>query len=57
MTNEISQDNEDRAPLKRSDFLVPAGKAKPSNTKALVKSDPIQSYLNEISRYRLISFR
>ncbi len=41
--------------LNRKDFLVPVKKEKTSSSKALVKSDPIQSYLNEISRYRLLT--
>ncbi len=41
--------------LNKKDFLAPVKKTKTSNTKALVKSDPIQSYLNEISRYRLLT--
>ncbi len=41
--------------LTKKDFLVPVKKTKTSSTKALVKSDPIQSYLNEISRYRLLT--
>jgi len=41
--------------LNRKDFLVPVKKTKTSNSKALVKSDPIQSYLNEISRHRLLT--
>ncbi len=41
--------------LNRKDFLAPVKKTKVSSTKALVKSDPIQSYLNEISRYRLLT--
>jgi RNA polymerase sigma-32 factor len=41
--------------LTKKDFLVPAGKTKVSSSKALVKSDPIQSYLNEINRYKLLT--
>ncbi|MDA3916466.1 MAG: RNA polymerase factor sigma-32 [Deltaproteobacteria bacterium] len=41
--------------LSRKDFLVPVKKTKTSSSKALVKSDPIQSYLNEISRHRLLT--
>ena len=41
--------------LNKKDFLVPVKKTKTSNSKALVKSDPIQSYLNEISRHRLLT--
>ncbi len=45
----------DNKRLTRKDFLVPAGKTGTSSTKALVKSDPIQSYLNEINRYKLLT--
>ncbi len=41
--------------LTRKDFLAPVPKNRQSSTKALVKSDPIQSYLNEINRYRLLT--
>lgn len=41
--------------LTKKDFLVPAGKTKAGTSKALVKSDPIQSYLNEINRYKLLN--
>ena len=41
--------------LSRKDFLVPVKKTKTSSSKALVKSDPIQSSLNEISRHRLLT--
>ena len=41
--------------LTKKDFLVPVSKGKASSSKALVKSDPIQSYLNEISRYKLLT--
>ncbi|WP_462268433.1 sigma-70 family RNA polymerase sigma factor [Desulfobacter sp.] len=41
--------------LTKKDFLVPAGKTKAGTSKALVKSDPIQSYLNEINRYKLLT--
>ena len=41
--------------LTKEDFLIPASKARKSNSKAIVKSDPIQSYLNEISRHRLLT--
>ncbi len=40
--------------LTKKDFLVPA-KSRASNSKALVKSDPIQSYLREINRYKLLT--
>ncbi len=41
--------------LTRKDFLAPMPKNRQASTKALVKSDPIQSYLNEINRYRLLT--
>lgn len=41
--------------LKKSDFLLPVQKNDGASSKALVKSDPVQSYLNEISRYRLLT--
>ena len=41
--------------LTKKDFLIPVPKTKASNSKALVKSDPVQSYLNEISRYKLLT--
>ncbi|PIE62194.1 MAG: RNA polymerase subunit sigma-70 [Desulfobacter postgatei] len=41
--------------LTKKDFLVAADKTKASDSKALVKSDPIQSYLNEINRYKLLT--
>ncbi len=41
--------------ITKKDFLVPVKKTKTSNSKALVKSDPIQSYLNEVSRYELLT--
>ncbi|MBU2430878.1 MAG: RNA polymerase factor sigma-32, partial [Proteobacteria bacterium] len=41
--------------LTKKDFLIDRSKIKPANSKALVKSDPIQSYLNEISRYKLLT--
>ncbi len=55
MVKKNSQDNQTEKRLTKSDFLVPASKTKPSKSKALVKSDPIQSYLNEISRHRLLT--
>ena len=53
-----NKSNADKSPEKRltkADFLVPVNKTKQSNSKAIVKSDPIQSYLNEISRYKLLT--
>ncbi len=41
--------------LTKKDFHVPVSKVKTSSSKALVKSDPIQSYLNEINRYKLLN--
>ncbi|MFA5905771.1 MAG: RNA polymerase factor sigma-32, partial [Desulfobacula sp.] len=53
--NDINQDNQNGTRLTKADFHIPANKAKTSSSKALVKSDPIQSYLNEISRYKLLT--
>jgi RNA polymerase sigma-32 factor len=57
MTNKAAQNQSDtdKKRLTKKDFLLPVPKARTSNTKALVKSDPIQSYLNEINRYRLLT--
>ena len=55
MSKEKIKDNPAEKRLSKKDFLVPASKMKPSKSKAIVKSDPIQSYLNEISRYRLLT--
>ena len=55
MSKEKIKDNPAEKRLSKKDFLVPASKVKPSKSKAIVKSDPIQSYLNEISRYRLLT--
>jgi RNA polymerase sigma-32 factor len=57
MTNKAGQNQSDtdKKRLTKKDFLLPVPKARTSNTKALVKSDPIQSYLNEINRYRLLT--
>jgi RNA polymerase sigma-32 factor len=41
--------------LTKKDFHVPVSKIKTSSSKAIVKSDPIQSYLNEINRYKLLN--
>ncbi len=41
--------------LTKADFRIAADPRKDSSTKALVKADPIQSYLNEISRYKLLN--
>jgi RNA polymerase sigma-32 factor len=57
MTNTLDQNQSD-TDKKRStkkDFLLPVPKTRTTDTKALVKSDPIQSYLNEINRYRLLT--
>lgn len=55
MTQTSNQDNQEKPRLTKKDFLIPATKARRADTKALVKSDPIQSYLNEISRYKLLT--
>lgn len=47
-------DSPDRQ-LTKSDFRLPLDKSRSVGTKALVKSDPIQSYLNEINRYKLLT--
>ena len=52
-TTELEKQSEKR--LTKKDFLIPVKKANTSSSKALVKSDPIQSYLNEISRYKLLT--
>jgi RNA polymerase sigma-32 factor len=41
--------------LTKRDFHVPLSKVKTSSSRAIVKSDPIQSYLNEINRYKLLN--
>ena len=41
--------------LTKKDFMIPASKVKTTSSRALVKSDPIQSYLNEINRYKLLT--
>ncbi|HKJ97949.1 MAG TPA: RNA polymerase factor sigma-32 [Desulfotignum sp.] len=57
MKNDIDQrySGTDKKRLTKNDFLLPVPKARTSNSKALVKSDPIQSYLNEINRYKLLN--
>lgn len=56
MTKKNDQNNSDSSKrLTKKDFLIPAPKGKASSSRALVKSDPIQSYLNEISRYKLLT--
>jgi RNA polymerase sigma-32 factor len=57
MTNTVDQvqSDTDKKRLSKKDFLLPAPRARNADTKALVKSDPIQSYLNEINRYRLLT--
>ncbi|MBF0203518.1 MAG: RNA polymerase factor sigma-32 [Desulfamplus sp.] len=45
----------DETPVNRSEFLLPAKKHSSSANHALVKSDPLQSYLAEINRYRLLT--
>jgi RNA polymerase sigma-32 factor len=41
--------------LTKKDFRLPVKKSTGSTSKALVKSDPVQSYLSEIRRYRLLT--
>jgi RNA polymerase sigma-32 factor len=51
--NDLNQDKPKTTKLTRKDLLLPVDRSKVS--KALVKSDPLQSYLNEISRYKLLT--
>ncbi len=59
----MNKKNEHTSPTKKlvkKDFLLPVPKSRKSSSsssssKALVKPDPIQSYLNEINRYRLLT--
>jgi RNA polymerase sigma-32 factor len=51
--NDLKQDKPTSTKLTRKDLLLPVDQSKVS--KALVKSDPLQSYLNEISRYKLLT--
>ncbi|MCF8113836.1 MAG: RNA polymerase factor sigma-32 [Desulfotignum sp.] len=57
MTNKTDQSlfDTDKKRLTKKDFLLPVSKTRGSSSKALVKSDPIQSYLNEINRYKLLT--
>ena len=57
MKNKADQNHPetDKKRLSKKDFLLPVPKVRTSNSKALVKSDPIQSYLNEINRYKLLN--
>ncbi len=41
--------------LTKKDFRLPVKQNEKSSSKALVKSDPVQSYLSEIRRYRLLT--
>ncbi len=54
-TSDQNQSDTDKKRSTKKDFLLPVPKARAIGTKALVKSDPIQSYLNEINRYRLLT--
>ncbi|MEX1299923.1 MAG: RNA polymerase factor sigma-32 [Desulfotignum sp.] len=54
-TLDQNQSDTDKKRLGKKDFLLPVPKTRTTDTKALVKSDPIQSYLNEINRYRLLT--
>lgn len=51
----LEKDHQNKNRLTKKDFLIPTPEVKSSSSKALVKSDPIQSYLNEISRYKLLT--
>ncbi|THB76191.1 MAG: sigma-70 family RNA polymerase sigma factor [Desulfobacteraceae bacterium] len=53
--NETMEDSPSEKQLTKADFRIPASQARTASTKALVKSDPIQSYLNEINRYKLLT--
>ncbi|MFN2436784.1 MAG: RNA polymerase factor sigma-32 [Desulfotignum sp.] len=56
MTNTLDQNQSTgKKRSTKKDFLLPVPKVRNADTKALVKSDPIQSYLNEINRYRLLT--
>ncbi|MBF0378356.1 MAG: RNA polymerase factor sigma-32 [Desulfamplus sp.] len=46
---------QDTTPVSRNDFLLPTKKHGSSTHHAIVKSDPLQSYLAEINRYRLLT--
>ena len=50
--SEVSEKSPD---VDRTDFLLPVKKQSQSKNNALVKSDPLQSYLAEINRYRLLT--
>ena len=50
--SEVSEKSPD---VDRTDFLLPVKKHSQSKNHALVKSDPLQSYLAEINRYRLLT--
>ncbi|MBF0230627.1 MAG: RNA polymerase factor sigma-32 [Desulfamplus sp.] len=52
---DIDEIIKDTTPVNRNDFLLPAKKHGTSSSNALVKSDPLQSYLAEINRYRLLT--
>ena len=54
-TLDQNQSDTDKKRSTKKDFLLPVPKVRNADTKALVKSDPIQSYLNEINRYRLLT--
>ncbi|MEA1968702.1 MAG: RNA polymerase factor sigma-32 [Thermodesulfobacteriota bacterium] len=42
-------------PVSKKGYLMPMTQRAPSSEKALVKSDPLQSYLAEINKYRLLT--
>ncbi|MBU8909873.1 MAG: RNA polymerase factor sigma-32 [Desulfobacterales bacterium] len=55
MAKKALQNDQNKKRLTKKDLLIPVQKTKTSNSKAIVKSDPVQSYLNEISRYKLLT--
>ncbi|MBU8848168.1 MAG: RNA polymerase factor sigma-32 [Desulfobacterales bacterium] len=55
MAKKALQNNQTKKRLTKKDLLIPVPKTKTSSSKAIVKSDPVQSYLNEISRYKLLT--
>lgn len=54
-TIDFSLSEEGSPEVDRADFLLPVKKQPKTKHHALVKSDPLQSYLAEINRYRLLT--
>ncbi len=52
---EKNQSSTENRKIDKSDYLMPVKKQSASALNALVKSDPLQSYLAEINRYRLLT--